>query len=166
MSNQEMPDFFNDESSNENMRKLEKCEKHFDSQLTSRGLTWQRFNHNPDTNKYLIVFGTKEGIYIEAQGDSIKECFEQAIIEYDRVMTDKQVPLDPIRHDKIGALKPESTDLIENPQNMYKKIKDQLINDHSTVSKDDAQFFLDYFKNNIDEDDYEIATEAQKILSK
>lgn len=53
------------------MEKLEKCEKDYNSQLTSRGLTWQRFNHNPDTNKYLIVFGTNEGLYIKAQGDSI-----------------------------------------------------------------------------------------------
>lgn len=81
-------------------------------------------------------------------------------------MADKQVPLDPILPDKLVAFKPEPTDLIESPQMMHQKIKEQLIKDPSKVSKEDEHFFLEYFEKNIVEDDFEIATKAQKILGK
>lgn len=169
MSNQEMPDFFEDNFNDLDEKMLKTCEQLFETELTSRGLNWQRFENNQKTGKYSIIFGTKEGLYITVTGDNIKECFEKAIAQYDQDMAGKEVPLDPItkQSDKLTVFKNEpQIDEKDSPSMIYQKIRNKLSQNVKNVSPEEARFFLEYFKDHIHEEDFELAADAQNIIGK
>lgn len=170
MSNQEIPDFFDNSFDDLDKQELKKCEETYKIQLESRGLIWQRFENFQDKKGYSIIFGTPEGIYITAVGNSIQECYKKAINQYDQDMIGKKVSLDPISKqfsDKLTVFKDEGQ--IEKSHSlpmMYKQIKEKLLHRSDTVEVEEAEFFLEYFKDHINEEDFELADKAQKILGK
>lgn len=168
MSNQEIPDFLDNEGFDDLEKKMvETCEKIFETELSNRGLTWQRFGNNQEEGKYFVFFDTAEGVYITGKGNSIKECFKNAINEYDRIMEGKEVPLNPMvkQSDKMIVFKGDpQIDETDNPILKYQIIKERLLNDLNKVTPHEASFFLNYFKDHIDENDFELAAAAQKIL--
>ncbi len=168
MSNQEIPDFFDNSFDDLDKQELKKCEETYKIQLESRGLTWQRFENLQDKKGYLISFGTPEGIYITAEGNSIQECYEKAIDQYDQDMIDKKVPLNPISKqfsDKLTVFKGEGQiDESHSLPMIYKQIKKKLLHHSDKVEVEEAEFFLEYFKDHISEEDFELAATAQKIL--
>jgi hypothetical protein len=168
MNNQETPDFFSDHLDDENKKIMKDCEEQFKSELESRKLEVQRFENNKEKGDYLITFSTENNNFITCIKPTIKECFEAAIAEYDRLSNNK-VPISEkiTESDTVKIFKNELPRDVNNDLPMiYRELINKLQNSPSEISKEDTAFFLEYYKDHDKREEFfELAGKAQKILN-